>query len=59
MVLAVYAKMYHYSESSVKASPVRLSVNLTFPQQNDAQFCMDLELRGVSVRRSGSCTPDL
>lgn len=48
VVLAVYAKMYHYAKSSVKASPVRLAVNLIFPQQNDAQFSMDLELRGVS-----------
>lgn len=48
VVLAIYAKMYHYASSTVKCSPVRLCIGLVFPQQNDAEFNMDLELRGVS-----------
>lgn len=47
-MLAIYAKMYHYASSTVKCSPVRLCIGLVFPQQNDAEFNMDLELRGVS-----------
>lgn len=49
VVLAVYAKMYHYSKSFVKVNPVRLVVSLVFPQQNDAEFNLDLELRGVRL----------
>lgn len=48
VVLAIYAKMYHYAVSRVEVSGVRLRVALVFPQQNDAEFNMDLELRGVS-----------
>lgn len=47
VVLAIYAKMYHYASSFVKISPVRLCVSLVFPQQNDAEFNVDLELSGI------------
>lgn len=47
VVVAVYAKSYDYKTSFVKLSPVRLVVKLVFPQQNGAEFNIDLELRGV------------
>lgn len=47
VVVAVYAKNYDYQRSFVKVSPVRLVVKLIFPQQEDAEFNIDLELRGV------------
>lgn len=51
VVIAIYAKMYHYAKSYVKMNPIRLNVVLVFPQQNDSEFSFDLELRGVSVDR--------
>lgn len=48
-MIAIYAKMYHYAKSYVKVNPVRLAVSLVFPQQNDAEFNIDIELRGVSA----------
>ncbi|XP_055697799.1 cysteine and histidine-rich domain-containing protein morgana isoform X3 [Phlebotomus papatasi] len=47
VVVAVYAKMYDYSISYVKINPVRLQVCLVFPQQNNGEFNLDLELRGI------------
>lgn len=47
VVVAVYAKNYDYKKSFVKVSPVRLIVKLIFPQQANAEFNIDLELRGV------------
>lgn len=49
VVIAIYAKLYHYEKSFVKVNPIRLNVCLVFPQQNNAEFNMDIELRGVSV----------
>lgn len=49
VVIAIYAKLYHYEQSFVKINPVRLNVCLVFPQQNNAEFKFDIELRGVSV----------
>lgn len=49
VVIAIYAKMYHYEKSFIKINPVRLNVCLVFPQQNYAEFKLDLELRGVSI----------
>lgn len=49
VVIAIYAKLYHYEKSYVKLNPIRLNVCLVFPQQNDAKFNLDLELRGVST----------
>lgn len=50
VVIAIYAKLYHPAKSFVKVNPVRLVVSLVFPQQNEAEFNMDIELRGVSGR---------
>uniref|UniRef100_A0A6B2EJ61 Putative zn2+-binding protein melusin/rar1 n=1 Tax=Phlebotomus kandelakii TaxID=1109342 RepID=A0A6B2EJ61_9DIPT len=47
VVVAVYAKMYDYATSYVKLNPIRLQLCLVFPQQNGAQFNLDLELRGI------------
>lgn len=47
VVVAVYAKNYDYKKSFVKVSPVRLVVKLIFPQEDDAEFNIDLELRGL------------
>lgn len=47
VVVAIYAKMYDYRISCVQVNPIRLKVHLVFPQQNNATFDMDLELRGV------------
>uniref|UniRef100_A0A1B0CKR4 Putative zn2+-binding protein melusin/rar1 n=1 Tax=Lutzomyia longipalpis TaxID=7200 RepID=A0A1B0CKR4_LUTLO len=47
VVVAVYAKMYDYTKSYVKVNPIRLQVCLVFPQQNNGQFNLDLELRGI------------
>lgn len=51
VVIAIYAKMYHYEKSFIKINPVRLNVCLVFPQQNNAEFKLDLELRGVSIQK--------
>lgn len=48
VVVSVYAKMYDYGRSVIKLNPVRLFVELVFPQENDNKFTIDLELRGVS-----------
>lgn len=50
VVIALYAKTYHYEKSFVKLNPVRLVVSLVFPEQDNAEFNLDLELRGVSKR---------
>ncbi|KAJ6638387.1 Cysteine and histidine-rich domain-containing protein morgana [Pseudolycoriella hygida] len=47
VVIAIYAKSYHYAKSFVKVNPIRLDVSLIFPLQNDAAFTLNLELRGV------------
>lgn len=47
VVVAIYAKMYDYRVSYVHLSPIRLKVHLVFPQQGNAAFDLDLELRGV------------
>lgn len=49
MVVAIYAKLYHYEQSFIKVNPVRLVVGLVFPQQDNAEFNLDVELCGVSV----------
>lgn len=48
VVVAIYAKQYDYSKSWVKINPIRLMVKLLFPKQSNAEFNIDLELRGVS-----------
>lgn len=47
VVVTVYAKMYHYQKSVVRLNPIRLSISLVFPQQNNHEYNVDLELRGV------------
>jgi cysteine/histidine-rich domain-containing protein len=47
IVVTVYAKMYDYRLSFVKVNPIRLNVHLVFPQQDNNEFNLDLELRGV------------
>ncbi|CRK87088.1 CLUMA_CG000838, isoform A [Clunio marinus] len=47
VVVAVYAKNYDYRKSFVNVNPIRLTVKLIFPQQDDAEFNIDLELRGI------------
>lgn len=47
VVVAIYAKNYDYKKSFVKVSPVRLMIKLVFPQQANAEFNIDLELRGI------------
>lgn len=47
VVVALYAKNYDYKKSFVKVNPVRLIVKLIFPQQNNAEFNIDVELSGI------------
>lgn len=47
VVVSVYAKMYDYRSSFVKVNPIRLVVELVFPQQNNNKFLIDIELRGI------------
>ncbi|KAJ8919102.1 hypothetical protein NQ315_012087 [Exocentrus adspersus] len=47
VVVAIYAKQYSPTESFVKLNPVRLYANLIFPQQSNASFVLDVELRGI------------
>lgn len=42
--------MYNYQKSTVQVSPVRLAVKIVFPQQDNAEFNLDVELRGVSSK---------
>lgn len=47
VIIAVYAKLYHYERSKIQLNPIRLKISLVFPEQNDAEFNLDLELRGI------------
>lgn len=47
VVVAIYAKVYDYRVSYVQLNPVRMKVHLVFPQQSNATFDLDVELRGV------------
>ncbi|CAH1987695.1 unnamed protein product [Acanthoscelides obtectus] len=47
VIVSVYAKKYCPKESSVKLSPVRLCSSLVFPEQSNATFDLDYELRGI------------
>lgn len=47
VVIAIYAKSYDYKKSFVKINPIRVIVKIIFPQQKNAEFNLDLELRGV------------
>lgn len=53
VVVTVYGKMYHYRKSTVRLNPIRLAICLVFPQQNNQEYNVDLELRGlVDVAKS-------
>ncbi|XP_077295224.1 cysteine and histidine rich domain containing protein [Arctopsyche grandis] len=47
VVVAVYAKEYNPKTSLIKINPIRLFVELEFPNENGAKFNMDLELQGI------------
>lgn len=47
VVVAIYAKSYDYKESFVKANPVRLTVKIVFHQQENGEFNLDVELKGI------------
>jgi len=47
VVVSVYAKLYDYKKSFVKINPIRLVVELVFPQQSNNKFVIDLELKGI------------
>lgn len=47
VVVTIYAKMYHYQKSVVRLNPIRLSICLVFPQQNNSEYNVDMELRGI------------
>ncbi|XP_058453302.1 cysteine and histidine-rich domain-containing protein morgana [Malaya genurostris] len=47
VVVTVYAKMYHYQKSTICLNPIRLKVCLVFPQQNNMEHNLDMELRGI------------
>lgn len=47
VVVAIYAKLYHHEQSSVRVNPIRLKVKLVFPQEGNDSFNLDLELRGI------------
>ncbi|EDV92734.1 cysteine and histidine-rich domain-containing protein [Drosophila grimshawi] len=47
VVVAVYAKKYHYAQSVLEVNPIRLHIMLVFPEQENAKFNLDLELRGI------------
>jgi len=36
----------------VELNPIRLHVNLVFPEQENARFDLDLELRGVRYKEA-------
>ncbi|XP_008558583.1 cysteine and histidine-rich domain-containing protein morgana [Microplitis demolitor] len=46
VVVSIFAKKYHPNKSFVKLSPVRLTVQLYFPEDNK-YYDLDVELRGV------------
>uniref|UniRef100_W8BU85 Cysteine and histidine-rich domain-containing protein n=1 Tax=Ceratitis capitata TaxID=7213 RepID=W8BU85_CERCA len=47
VIVSIYAKKYHYLLSKIEVNPIRLHVNLVFPEQEDSQFDLELELRGI------------
>ncbi|KAJ8947943.1 hypothetical protein NQ314_008522 [Rhamnusium bicolor] len=47
VVVAIYAKQYCPTLSVVKLNPIRLYTSLVFPEQSNAMFVLDIELRGI------------
>lgn len=54
VVLSIYAKNYCPKQSTFELNPIRLKVNVVFPQQDNATFCLDLELKGVIIVETSS-----
>lgn len=48
-MVSIYAKKYCPYKSVVKINPIRLYANLVFPEQDNATFTLDFELRGVGI----------
>lgn len=48
VVVSVFAKKYDPDRSSVELNPVRLKMNLFFPEE-EASFKLDVDLEGVRV----------
>lgn len=47
VMVTIYAKNYCPTNSIIKLNPVRLSIKLIFPQESNAEFNFDIELRGI------------
>ncbi|XP_019867606.2 cysteine and histidine-rich domain-containing protein morgana [Aethina tumida] len=47
VVVSIYAKQYCPIKSTIKLNPIRLCVNLIFPQQSNGIFNLDVELQGI------------
>ncbi|KAM7364281.1 cysteine and histidine rich domain containing protein [Cochliomyia hominivorax] len=47
VIVSIYAKKYHYAKSTIEVNPVRLHCILVFPDEENAKFEIDLELRGI------------
>lgn len=47
VVVAIYAKNYDYKKSFVKINPVRLAVKIVFNHQQNGEFNLDMELKGI------------
>nr|XP_023028071.1 cysteine and histidine-rich domain-containing protein [Leptinotarsa decemlineata] len=47
VILSIYAKQYCPTESVVKLNPIRIYARLVFPQQANAFFLLDFELKGI------------
>ena len=47
--ISIYAKKYDPNQSSVKLNPIRLMVDLFFPEES-SKYNLDIELRGVSFQ---------
>lgn len=47
VIVSIFAKKYDPDSSFVKMNPIRLTVELFFPEEN-SKFNLDMELRGVS-----------
>ncbi|XP_013106544.2 cysteine and histidine-rich domain-containing protein morgana [Stomoxys calcitrans] len=47
VIVSIYAKKYHYAKSLLEVNPIRLHALLIFPEQENAKFELDMELRGI------------
>ncbi|GBP47769.1 Cysteine and histidine-rich domain-containing protein [Eumeta japonica] len=56
VIVSVYAKKYDPTKSYIKMNPVRLNTKLVFPEEGDATFELDMELRGIVCVEKSSAT---